>query len=543
MRSSDEVGEIKRLLGEISDLGALAATYCRKKKELKKLSGDIERLREERRSIDIAPLKEEIKGLETEYTQIFHRIDQLNVESRVCTTTKDLQHVLETVGSKKIHVSQCTEFMKRQITAFCLAGRTAESVFNLTEDAAGGLVCVQISKDLETLLSLATKHSLLDDMRGQFQLLFRNEIGRHVPCDFSPFVGDSSLFLVFRTSRPAATDPILAEQVRRSSFERILKAMPKTAGVILSVIKDNLSRRVADGGCSAADLERNNDVFKDTEFWIQNLDEWASDLAVRRVLTLSRTRTESMGMCKGLDSLAKTESGVYLSRQYASIRNCVGAIRPGQKDREKSALSGAIMKFFDSRPKTDIKDLFVAYSDITYQIKHDPEFVFIHTLQNNRESLFIEILGRAAAVDLDLDSSSLMAKARLKGAYCDFIENVDLFIDEGVKPFFTDQFFSTLSCNLLNFMLRPKKYTAEERECLADTVQYFLDLSFECRADRSEGLCKLEDMLFVVNSPMESVIASFSSGSIRLDKSEMRTAMRMFFEPGQARDQFLDSIY
>lgn len=553
MFSREKLSRINELTAELSGFEGDISAHKSLEMDLKTLAREVEELRAQRREIEQSPLIQRIRALEQEYEKAFREIDYLQIRSAACVTIQDVETVLNNIQDESVCLEKCVEFLKSLILSFVISSDRAEHILGLSGDTESYTV-VRIAVETERLLELTDSRTFHSKLFNEVRSILKRELPEAVPMDIKTFTGRAHLYVITGQSTPLDVDDHPMEKLKPVSVSELFNSFPGCMGVLLSILKDNLKTRIIQEQYSIGDIALNNNVLSGTNLWVENVQEWLLDFIVRNIV---RNAKEPAQPEDALVENLSVISGRFISRSYSMVRSCLKLFNKIQSDRKRKAaevIGKSITRFF-SKEKRGLsqKGLFLLYSEIVLflkDIQNIPELSgesgsvdYTEVFSDQKEQLFISILEISTAASLDLNESPLRIKSLMKGLLSDFIENLDMFINQNMRNLFIEQFFSRLYNKIVENSLQPVKRTEAERACLVDAGQYALELSYEYKIEKAENYCKLRDVVQILQSQVSEIENLFRMGRLTLNKHELRTLLRMFLDQSLERDEFLSGVY
>ncbi|KAI4291476.1 hypothetical protein PAPHI01_0750 [Pancytospora philotis] len=537
MDGSKQIDRIRELHDGLRDFEAIRERYLREKKDAKDIRARLEQLRAERKSIDLAKLKEEVRSVETEYRQAFREIDLRSIKRAICTTVDDVEALFGSTHDKGVLRGKCVEFMARLVAPFAQQHGSWDD--EGLEDA--GVVGVCISRELEALLALGVAHglSLYDEARGMLD----REMGPQSPSELGCFASHSQLIVASSALCDYGSAALPSGKWEECSFRDAGAALPKTVGIVLGVARARLEGMVVEDRCTADFIARNKAILDGTGAAIGDIDDW---IIASTAKAISRITSGLAAQDSGQENLVESKTGAYLSRSYWQLKHCLkllDGIRSDRRSKAKELIARAVPGFFAAYGCTELRTMFMKRADIVYHLSIDKESAHSGGLRSSAEHLRADILGTATRFEIDFDAPILMLKARLKGLYCGFMEDVDVFVDAAAKPGFIGEFFAALYDRLIELVLRPRKHSPAETAFVRELAEYACELSYEHRRAKIDNLDAVQSIALVLGSPLDSIKGLYDRGKISLDKCRLRTLVRMYFDSNTERDQLLDQIY
>lgn len=532
---------IHLLFEELKGLESISKIYLDSKREIKALADEIESLRRERDSIDTRPIDDEISRTENELEMVVKEIECSRLLSNVCLSVNDLKRFFDEISDSPTCLEKSVEFMRNLVVEFTLGSQAVSSLFDVTGEEEFYSV-LKIDKDIEKLLELIRTRDFYKSALCEFRNMMKLELRNTVPFDIQIFTSRKHIFMVYPNDEGGAfQDDPFSEDVSRCSFEDLFANFPLATSCTALMLKENLSRAIIQDNYSPIDIAENNRKLANTDFYIKNVDEWVIDVVMRYVISISKKEKVSGEVVPLEDPV----SGRLVSEDYFFILRCLKFIENSQSKRRNKAMdvfSRSMLKFFDLGKCAAVKDYFVMYSSLTHFVKRYKEFVYLEDLIRLREEAFHKILDISTAIEIDLGLSVLMLKAKIKQLQFEFDEHVTEFISKQARKFFRIQFFERLYNGFISFVLNPRKCSVQEKDILKELAQYLLDISYGIEPECIFSFTKVSNIHEMLGSSVGQVIAMYSSSGTSLEKTELRTFVRIFFNSSPQRDRFLDDL-
>lgn len=533
--------QISLLFEELKGLESISKIYLDSKKEINALANEIESLKREKNSIDIQSIDNEIRDAENELETVLKEIECSRLLSNVCLSVGELEKLFEEVSDEPTCLEKSIEFMKNLVVGFTLSSQAVSTLFHVLDEEDFYSV-VRIDKDIERLLELIKEREFYKSALSEFRNMMRLELRDTVPFDLQLFTTKKYIFIVFPSNEDGIVqDQLFVENPTRSSFGDLFSDFTLAISCIILMLKDNLSKAIIQDNYSPVDIVENNRKLENTDFYIKNVDEWIIDVVMKHVISVSKKKRVSSEIV----SMGDPVTGKCVSEDYFLILRCLRFIEESaSKRREKAAdvFNRSILKFFSLGNCTTTRDYFVMYSDLTHFIKKHRDFVYSEDLSKVREETFYKILDASTVVDFDLSLSALMLKAKVKQLQLEFEENVSDFISEQTQKFFKIQFFERLYDTFISFVLKPRKHSENEKNIVKELGKYLLDISYGIESECIFNFRKIASICEMLGSSMDQVKSLYSSGDVGLEKAELRTFIRIYFDSSPRRDQFLDDL-
>lgn len=532
--------QISLLFEELRCLESISKIYLDSKREISILADEIESLKREKNSIDTQSIDDRIRDAENELGTVLKDLECSKLLNNVCLSVGELKKLFGEVSDDLTCLEKSVEFMRNLVIGFVLSSQAVSLFFNVFGEEDSYSV-VKIDKDIERLLEMIREREFYKSALSEFRNMMKLELKATTPFDLELFTTKKHIFIVFPSKEEVSQDQLFVEDVARSSFGRLFSDFTLTMSCILLMLKDNLSKAIVRDDYSLIDIVENNRKLENTDFYIKNVDEWIIDVVMKHVISVSRQKRVSCGVVPIEDPV----SGKHVSEDYFLVLRCLRFIEGSASKRKGKAMdvfSRSILKFFSSENCMTIRDYFVMYSDLTHFVKKHEEFIYFEDLSKAREETFYKILDVSTVVDFDLSLSVLMLKAKIKQLQFEFEEDVRDFISEQTQEFFRIQFFERLYDSFIAFVLKPKKYSDNEKNTLKELAQYLLDISYGIESECIFNFRRVASLCEMLGSSMDQIIALYSSEDTSLEKTELRTFIRIFFDSSPQRDRFLDTL-
>lgn len=539
---SHPMEELNRLFKELKDFESISKMYLSSKKEANMLINEIEKLKRERNMIDPGEIENRIKAVENELMSISRELECSELLKNVCLSIDELEHVFRNIPDEKVCFEKAEDFMKTLISSYVLSNYTVFECFNLKLEEDFFHI-VKISGEIENFFNIMKNKSFYKVILNEFKSMVKAELNQAVPFDLNLFMSNYGILLIFPLNEEflQEEDDFKAVDVSKCTFLEVSKNFKVTAECILSIAKDNLAACLIKDNYHIKDVEENNKQFENTDFYIKNVNEWIVDVSMRKLVEFTKKR-DFVDTVLIEDKL----SGDYVSNEYFLLCRCQGFIFSTDSQRREKAMSifsKAILRFFSIDNCSILRDYFVTYSDLTHFIKKNKDFVFLSDLDRTREDLFYKILEYSTNIDIDLNQSVLMSKARLKQIQVEFEDLVHDFIGKNTQKFFIIQFFERLYNLWIKHLLAPKIYNGREKADLKSILKYLMEISYAIEPDYITNYKKISNLYEFVDCELEKIKDMFYNDEISLDKFELRSVLRNFHESSAERDHFLDETF
>lgn len=528
--------EIKQLYEEIKDLKEIILNYNENKNFVNKIALEIDQMKEERQKIDLLSLKQKISQLEREYGDVFREIDCFNMLSSVCLSIKDIKDLFKKIEDDDVCKAKCLEYLRNLIVSYTISNSQMQKHFSFQDEDEFYRI-VKVNRDIEDLLKLAKSKPFSGEIKHEIKRMIKIEIESSIPSEIKVYFGGGYIYMIYPISGESKNEDIVLESIDKRTWNEAISLCPLFLNILLQCGKENLSLRTIKDELQKIDIEENNSAFKDTNLYIENVDEWILDLVVKNIIDISSNKDKFTEFSEIHDNI----SGLNISVSYDGIRKSLQILKNLNSTRMEKALvviRKSLIKFFNISECSDKKDLFVFYSDITHCLKKI-NIGETQDLEKLRENSFYEIIKRFSTIQLDLSQPVLVLKAQIKCMHFDFTESVYLFVAGKNQLLFYLQFFENLYSNFIAFCLKPKKYQISEKNNLYEISGYLLELSYDLESQDILNYNKVDDINKILALDIETVISNFKNNQYHLAKTEFRTLLRMFFDSSRCRDDFL----
>lgn len=532
--------EINRLFEEVNGLDSLSKIYKSGKKDIEQLEDEINELKRLRNTIDTHSLDDEISKYEHMLEEIIKEIECISIMKNTCVSISELEKALSVIDDSEKCLEKCIGFMNSLFTVFTLTSESVECIFNIEREEYN-LFVMKINKDVEKLLSLAKKKDFFNDLQHNLKHILSTTIKGCVPYDTDIFLSDDSLYLIFPSDESSTDECFKISNLCKSSFGSISSEFPMLSESILLILKSNLSKSLFRDEYSLVDIIENNKKMENTPSHIEDVNEWALDMAIKETNSVCKNGDRSKDLC----SIDSGVSGKYISTECSKLFKILKFIRKSTSQRKEKATvfyNRAVMKFFSIERCDTLVDYFMMYSDITYFIKKTDDSKLSDEMNKIREDIFYKIMKTSTIIDVDLNEPILRLKANIKQKQFDFDENVDSFISPQTQKFFKIQFFEKIYAGFIGIILKPRKYSVKDKETLKELAQYLMDISFELDPESILNYEKIASFSSILGSSLEEVIEMYECGQINLDKNELRSFVRFGFEDSDIREGFINML-
>lgn len=558
---------IRQIYEDTKDLESLAKIYKDGKKEIYKLENEIETLKEEKNKINTSELSRKIEELENELQIITKELECNKIIENKCFSLKELENILDNIMDEHICLEKCLGFMNNLITIFNISNKQLEDIFNLKKEEETFKI-IKISNEIEELFKICKSKLFFRDLEMEFksrmksELITANKITKTVedsgiltsnnttttisavPFDIECFTASNFLYIVFPLENILTFDQLIIKNPKLETFSSLENSFKFTANFILFVLRNNLSHSFINDCYSMTDLIENNKKLKNTEFYIENIEEWALDCVMKEIISIPKNKISMDDLHNINDGL----SGILISNSYYKLLNLKNFIENSKSARKNKAIlfyEKSIMKFF-SLDKIDKDNIFITYSDISHFTKKFDDFRYYDQLISIREELYCKMLNLSTELTLDLSQSTLILKSKIKQLQFDFYENIKNFVSKNTQKFFKIQFFEKLYENFINILLKqqkmPQKLSISDKEKLKEISQYLLDISFELGTDSISNYCKIASLYECLDSSIDDLIDLYEFGSISLDDSELKIIVQILFEDSESKNCFINRL-
>ncbi|KAM0681732.1 hypothetical protein GINT2_000246 [Glugoides intestinalis] len=532
--------EIEKVFKDIIGLDALAKMYRQGKREINDLEDAIALLKEERAGLNVSQFDVKIKEYESKLEMLTKELECDAIVKNTCLSLDELKRALGVILDESICLEKSLEFMKTLVVSFEISNFTLETVFKIEKEEEHFTV-IKISKETEDLLKMLSGRTFLRDAENAFKSIISSEINDAVPFDVEIFSSEDDLYLVFPSEESLTEDKMKINYLKRETFESFFNGFRATAKSILTVLKANFSRCFIRDSYSREDILLNNEKLKGTDFYIEGIEEWTLDIVMKEVTSLSKAS-------KNVNELHQVDdhySGKFVSSSYNRLIRLTRFINESASKRKEKAqafFEKAISVSFDIKDTLTLQELFIAYSDISHFTKKYKQTSYTDALDSKREELFYQILKKATKINIDLSDPVLYSKSKIKQMQFDFDENLENFVAQQTCKFFKIQFFEKLYGNFLEFVLKPRKISADDKIKLKDLAQYLLDISFEIGTESIVNYSQISSLYEIFDSSLEEIIELYKFGTINLKKHDLRTLIRFIFDDTDVRKEFIDIL-
>lgn len=532
--------KIKNLFEEVKELESFSKIYKGGKRDIEQLEDEITELKGLRNTINVRSLDEEITNYENMLAEIVKEIECMSIMKNTCVSISELEKALSLIESGEKCLEKCIGFMNSLIAVFTLTSESLKNIFDIDREE-DNLIIMKINREIEKLLFLTKERDFFDDLKHELKHILSITIDGCVPYEVDLFLSDDSLYLIFPSNEPSTDEYLKIDSPKRVTFNVIFNELPILTESILLMLKSNLTKSLFRDEYSSTDLIENNEKMKNTSFYIEDVNEWALDMAIKETNSICKSEDPAKDLCL----IENGVSGKYISSDYLRLFKIRKFIKKSTSPRKSKAIDfydRAIQKFFTLDRCNLATDYFTMYSDITHYIKKADSSKFLDEMNKVREEIFYKIMKTSTSVDIDLNEPLLRLKAGIKQRQFDFDENVDNFISPQTHKFFKIQFFEKIYSNFIGFILRPRKYSTKEKLSLKELAQYFMDISFELDPESISNYDKINSFCRILGSSLEEIIEMYEHGEINLDKNELRSIVRFGFEDSDVREGFINML-
>lgn len=550
MNNSEKIAEIKKLSEELRDFKQERNIYKVTESKLRKMAEEVEILRNRRKEIDLQSVKDEIRNLEREYERICLEIECLTMKEKECLSIRDLEMVYKNISDDNICMEKAFKYLETLIITNEVNVENINNGFRLCESEEGTILVIKISCDVEGILRLSKKKSFFSKILLEWRSLVKRELEESVAQNCSFYKSENHFYIVVRENiesnrSESNMEGIYFEKVCKIDVRTMAEEMGNAWNTIFLVLKDNLGKKMIRNRYEIEKIRENNNVFRNSEWYIEDLDEWILDVVMKNILRIPlKNNTED-------EWKEKNNQKVY-SESYEQLIGCLslfGQIRSNRMSKARDKIKSVIFDYFKRECTLFPEQIFSRYAELFDFIKNEKGIRYLGELENGKEledekyNIFCKILKKATYIDADLSKAPLVVKSELRTLLYDFTENINKFVESSERKEFITGFFRELYANLFELALKPKKYTIQEKNCFCDVVKYAIDLSYENNLRNLEEYDKLSQCLRTINTCIEDIGNIYTKELTKLSKYELRTIIRMFFDKDEKRDELLDKIY
>lgn len=531
--------KIQKLYEEIKGLEFIVKMYYDTKREISELEESIESLKQTKKSLDLNSIVEEIGNLEENLQEINREIECRNLLENSCLNIKDLKTILTSVTDSSTCQQKCLDFAKNLIVTFNISNGKAFEIFKIRKEEEFFTV-LKMSREIEDLLQMIEGRSFQQTVTSEIQNALKLELTNTVPFDIICYTSESSIFLLY-PSIEEENDEFLVKNIKETELSSIYSKFPKTFALIIPILKKNLARNLIEDQYTIEDVIINSNQLNETPFHILDVNEWVLDLIMKEIISISKSPIDTENLIEIEDQV----SGKFISEKYSEIlklNRMLNICESKRKAKATGMFNKCILSYFNHSRCIYLKDLFLLYSELSHFIKRNENIENIEQLNNMREEIFYKILRESTLLEIDLDLSTLMLKAKIKQKQFDFEELLASFVSEKTHKFFKIQFFEKLYKNFIDLVLKPRKLNERERLSLKELSQYLMDISYEIDSSLISNFGKIFSICKVLDSSLSSVIDLYENDELDLMKSEIRALVRIVFDDSNLRENFLEQL-
>lgn len=343
--------------------------------------------------------------------------------------------------------------------------------------------------------------------------------------------------------------------------------------IFYEIFKENLCFKLLRCQVNEEEIVESNNFFRDTEYFITNIEEWKLDCAMKEIILLSKTersnnvinsekikkeileyRSNNKNKCDkkhfhmGALSNNLNEDLIprFFSEEFYRFLLCINIYdhcESKRLDKANKIIERAVLKMFSvNKDGNDISWYFILFSDISTFIRIFPGIKITGTLIDIREHVFCKISRMSTELTKSLNESLLLLKVYFKEKHYDYMNLVRNFVPKRISISFEINFFNLLYSNILDSILCIKFVDNEKIDDLCKLFNYILNLSFHVPKGCIENYNRVKFYEVIFSSGLDEIISLYENGSIEVGNDEMIKLVSILFKRSKIRDDFIDSL-
>ncbi|KAL6121534.1 hypothetical protein NUSPORA_01538 [Nucleospora cyclopteri] len=524
-----ELHEIIKKKESLRNLKEILNKYKLTKEQIMKLQSEIEAQKKERGIINIKSLTEKREKLEAEYKKIIQQVEAENLASSDCKNFKEIKKYLENLSNTKLLKEKCILFCKRNIELHY-------AKTNLSKENIKCVICIK--KELEEFFTAISNKAFYSDVLNCYKTTIKQIMNNYVPADVEMCENKESIFICIDSEdKNVFGSSYEFTDLNKIAFDEFLRNFPAVSISIGEILKNNLTERIVEEKFSPERILKNNKLFENTRYFSKNINEYVVDCIMKCVLKLTREKINED------DVFLLPDEGKYVSKSFIKLTKCITLLKKTETKRMQKAvelIQKSVLRYF-STPYDELELLFILYADISRFVEDFYEFS-TEKLSHIKLDLKEKLLTKSSDFQINLNNETIQNKAILSKTHYEFEQNCKKYVKLDQKTGFNSAFFSLFYSNFINFVIKARKYSKEEKNELYDISRYMLELSYNQTPSNIASYDEMLSLSNVLKSDIYELFELFNMGNIHLNKYDLKMAIKVLFNDSPQRDLLLEKI-
>jgi hypothetical protein len=525
---------ISKLYDKVKDVEDCHRQMEDKMLAVARIQSEVERLTHELEVLENHRISEEIEAVEEEYEGCLREIDTLTFYSSECQNLDELRRMFSRVPEPEVLSAKSLSFLKTLLYPSYVSCDSVKDVLKpgnqFYRHGANEVVILKINKEIEELLRfLATYPGVSRESYDALKTSLSEELDGAIPAELLMYEDAESICLVFQSrSRKDVSGEVQLHGLRRVERAGVFSL---TSHALSDVLRSNLRLGLMERGLSSEDIERNNEWFDGTDFYIADAREWRLDVIMKAIIDQTR-KPKDMHVQKASsveDNMPAGLSVDYL--RLAGALDLLGTAESRRVEKARMVVKRAVVKMFGRhRYEASIHNHFVQFADLSHFLKTHPEYSSVEELARSKEDLFYRIVKESSRIRVSLREPVMVLKLYFKELHFDFMENVALFVPRVNQILFEAQMFELLIEEFSGELLGLKRLSGELRSNLGAVAEYILDLSFHLPSGAVMHKKKLAEIKILLESSINEVLDLYKGGRLQMSWEDLVALCTVVFE-------------
>ncbi|WUR02296.1 uncharacterized protein VNE69_01234 [Vairimorpha necatrix] len=547
--------EINKIYAEIQDLGTLLTDYNVAKTNLKNCDESIKALENKLNSPTKINLENKIQELSKEYADVLNEIKKIDLFTKECYKISEIKTMFEFIFDKDVFIKKCTNFLSSLIYDLYITRDNLVKYFNPENYCIVDLTSeiykvIKVSNDLNELFNILSnegRQDIFDKCYNLCKMTFEDILDDVLPDELMIYYDMTHFYLIFASDQ---TFDLQEEQYFTSiSFTNLefLSNKRNIVNIFYDIFKTNLTQRLLENTINDNSITIANEFFKNTEYFIINVNEWKLDCVMKEVILISKSQKSNKIVetteKKIYDLIQKVDSNFlpqYISRELFRFLLCMNIYNTIESKRVNKATK--IIERGLYKLLMHDEDLFISFADIYLCIRVFPHLPIIPQLTSLRENLFSRITKQATELTKSLQDSLILLKVYFKGKHYDFCESVKKFVPKNSHLSFEITFFNLLYTNIIENILCIKYLPNDKIADISELLRYLLEMSYNIP---KESICiysRFSTLSCIFKNDLPETISDYKAGKLDISKNDLKSLIVLLHKESKTRNTFISSL-
>ena len=545
------LNEIKNIYNEIQDLDTIFKEYKNVKTALRDCENEMSEIELKIESNEKQLIQQNIDKLEIEYINIINEIKKIDICSKECYKLSDIKIMLEYITDSEILMTKCKNFLSSLIYDIYITKDNLikyfnpESYCNVKLDSKVYKI-VKISNDLNDFFDVLKNenHSVIrNKCLHMSKMILEDELETILPGELLVYYDLTHFYIIFECFE----DYDLNEDQYFSSVSFVnrdfLSNKKNLKNIFYEIFKNNLITRLLENSGKNNFLVDTNDFFKNTEYFITDINEWILDCLMKEIIIISKSKKSGKLVKINNERIASLTKQIdpkflpeYISDELFRFLLCMNIYNTIESKRLPKALKIIERALFKMM---NYEDTFIGFTDSTTILRIFPHMKILPQISVLREKYYCEIIKKSTELTISLQDSLMVLKVYFKSKYYDFLEQVKKFVPKNSQLSFEISFFNLLYTNITENIFCIKYLTNDKVSDMSDLLKYLLDLSFNIPKECIDIYPKFKSISTIFSSDLEDLISKQKSGTIFLSNEEIKLLVTLLFKESKTRNNFI----